>query len=655
VRNSGGTTPTSASEPEGASGPGEDSTDCGARWQSRRQSALAIRALVLLAPVGVSVFAAFGITRLVPAPASDLGRLGWLAVVVVLCGALAFPARSLLRRLLPLAALLELSILFPGEAPSRWKVAREAGSISHLEVLATGVPDTEPGRAATTILALVASLSRHDKVTRGHSERVRVFTDMIAVEMALPRAERDRLRWAALIHDVGKLEIPGVLLRKAGKPSNEEWQTLRLHPAVGARIVAPIAGWLGASATVVSQHHEKFDGTGYPLGLAGEQISVHARIVALADAFEVMTAARPYKKAFSRGAALREVVRCSGTHFDPAAVRALLAVSTPRLRRALGPVSWIGQLPVVGTAPVGGLPMVAGSVARTAGSMALAGVAGAVVVSSVSNGAPVPAPRTTASVTADTAHQAASAPTAATSPAAGPQVDTPAAAVPSGPAASVGLGGSATAPVASVTPSAVPSGPPERPATVPATATSTGAATSGSSAAGESRSGGGSASGSGGGSVTATTPSTKMATTADGPTTGDGSGVAGAVGGVTSAAGSRVTQTTAGLGDTVTQVTATMGGAIGGSLGSTITDAGTAAGSTITDAGAAAGSTVTNAGSAATTTVNSVTQAVGSLVSGTTSAGTTTSSTTTSSTTTSNSTDGTGGKLTNLLNSLGVG
>ncbi len=285
-----------------------------------------------------------------------------------------------------MAALLELSILFPGEAPTRWKVAREAGSVRHLELLANGVPEAEPTKAAVTILALVASLAKHDRVTRGHSDRVRVFTDMIAEEMKLPKVDRDRLRWAALIHDIGKLDVPARLLRKPAKPTASEWRRLRMHPEVGARLTAPLASWLGEYAKVVVQHHEHFDGSGYPAGLTGNEISLGARIVGLADAFEVMTAPRPYKRAFSRVQALREVIECSGTHFDPDVVRALLAVSTPRLRRALGPASWIGQIPVVGTAPGGGIPAVATSVARGAGTVMLGGVASAVVAGGVGVG-----------------------------------------------------------------------------------------------------------------------------------------------------------------------------------------------------------------------------------------------------------------------------
>jgi hypothetical protein len=350
----------------------------------------------LLAPVAVSVGASLAITRLVATPAGHVERVAWLVGIVIVCGFLAWPARRLLRRLLPLAALFEMSLLFPGEMPTRWKVAREAGSIKHLELLASGVPDRESGRAAITILALVASLARHDPLTRGHSNRVRVLTDLIAEEMALPQADRDRLRWAALVHDVGKLEVPEKLLNKPGKPTEAEWETLRQHPQAGADLTKPLAHWLGPYSVIAVQHHERYDGTGYPAGLRGHEISLGARIVGLADAFEVMTASRPYKRAMTRSAALQEVIRSAGTQFDPVVARAFLAVSMPRLRRALGPASLVGQLPVVVTSPATSIPVLASGVARGASTAVVTSIAGAAVVAGGVAGVAATAPGTAA-------------------------------------------------------------------------------------------------------------------------------------------------------------------------------------------------------------------------------------------------------------------
>lgn len=516
-------------------------------WVARRIAGLALRSVVIVVPLAVAVGASFVVTRVVHAPKTFWPRSLWLAGVVAACGLLVIPARRALRRLLPLAALLELAIRFPGTAPTRWRVAREAGTIQHLELLAAGVPDTEPVKAATTILALVASLSRHDRVTRGHSERVRVFTDVIAQEMALSRAERDRLRWAALIHDIGKLEVPGRLLRKPGKPSPQEWETLRLHPEVGARLAAPLSGWLGPFGAVVSQHHERFDGTGYPLGLAGEEITIGARIVALADAFEVMTAARPYKKAVSRAAALREVVACSGKHFDPVVVRALLDVSTPRLRRALGPASWIGQLPVVATAPAGGIPAVAGVVARGAGAVLFTGVAGVAVAGSLTGvlaSVDTAAPNQSSSDSSNTtAGQSASQKSETPGAPAGAQ---PASVAPSPSDRSVGPSFS-TAPAEPTSPGSVdPSG--------------------------------------GAGTTAAASPAAPGSV----PTTTVGGTVQQATGAVTGV----VQQVTGTVSGTVQQVTGAAAAAVGGAAGSVVDSAGTAVGSTLTGAGDALAGTV---------------------------------------------------------------
>jgi putative nucleotidyltransferase with HDIG domain len=197
----------------------------------------------------------------------------------------------------------------------------------------------------------MTNLAAHDSRTRGHCERVRVYNDLLAEQLGLSRADRDRLRWAALIHDIGKLKVSHRLLNKPGQPTVEEWAILRAHPARGAEIVAPLGQWLGPWAKAIEQHHERWDGTGYPRGLTGVDINLGARIVAVADAFEVMTSLRPYGRPVTADSARAELAACAGTHFDPLVVRAFLDISIGPLRRAMGLALLLAQVPLLGRSP----------------------------------------------------------------------------------------------------------------------------------------------------------------------------------------------------------------------------------------------------------------------------------------------------------------
>ena len=320
------------------------------RWESRPIAAAALRALVISAPIAASVLSGIAFVRVAPQPTMPSARLGWWVAMFVLSSLILWITDRFARRLLPLAVLLRMAMAFPDRAPSRYAIARKV-STRDLEkrverARRTGLA-TEPARAAATVLGLVASLSLHDRRTRGHAERVRVYTDLIAEQYQLTTAQRDRLRWAALLHDIGKLTVPTSILNKAGKPTAAEWTRLRKHPAAGAAFIAPLETWLGEWARAIPEHHEQWDGSGYPAGLSGEQISLAARIVAVADAYEVMTTARVYSKPISPAAARQELARCAGTQFDPAVVRAFLNISLGRLRLVAGPISWVLQLPFV--------------------------------------------------------------------------------------------------------------------------------------------------------------------------------------------------------------------------------------------------------------------------------------------------------------------
>lgn len=269
--------------------------------------------------------------------------------------------------------------------------------------------DDEPARAAETILALVGALSAHDRFTRGHSERVRALTDLIAEELKLPAADRDRLRWASLLHDIGKLETSPKLLNKPERLDPDEWAIIHRHPENGARLAAPLTAWLGSWAATIEQHHERWDGSGYPNGLQGNAICLGARIVAVADAFEVMTAARAYKKPMKAPLAREELTRCAGTQFDPDVVRAFVNVSIGPVRWGVGPLTWLVQVPFVSWVPralekaaaVGGHG--AGLVGAAAGVAALSagpGLAGAPAVDATAPTSSVPAHGTAVVTTA---------------------------------------------------------------------------------------------------------------------------------------------------------------------------------------------------------------------------------------------------------------
>jgi len=371
------------------------------RWDRRRTAAIAVRVAMAL------------LSRVLPMPSAHGGlpsRIAWW--VALLAGSLAamWLVDRATRRLAPLAAMLDMAVLFPGRAPTRLAVARRAGDVRHLQALiqqSAGDVQSELAEAAEEILALVGSLRAHDRHTRGHSERVRVYTDLIAAELRLPPAAVDRLRWAALLHDIGKLRVPTSTLNKPAKLSAPEWETIRQHPLAGADLAAALLPWLGEWGKAIAEHHERFDGTGYPLGLAGRDISLAGRIVAVADSFEVMTASRSYKKAMTRATALEEVVRFSGTQFDPEVVRALLAVSAPRLSWAMGPTSWLVGTPLLGSAPSLTAAGVAAQAAVGASVVAVAGVTGLA--------GPVAAAASTSTIVSPSASPAAS-PAAPSSP-----------------------------------------------------------------------------------------------------------------------------------------------------------------------------------------------------------------------------------------------
>lgn len=354
------------------------------RWSRHPVAARVLRALVALAPVLSGVAAAAMTIRLLPlAPNTPVLVVQWILVVAVSL-AVAYAVDRGARRMLPLAFLLDLSLLFPDRAPSRFGIALRAGSTRELARLRDDAADAlEPEDAAERILALTSAIGTHDRYTRGHSERVRAYAELIGEQLDLDDHDLERLRWAALLHDVGKLEVPRNVLNKDQDPDPEEWELLHRHPEEGARLAEPLLPWLGEWGAAIEQHHERFDGHGYPAGLSGEAISLSGRIVAVADAYETMVSPRPYKSALSHPKARRELVRCAGTDFDPAVVRAFLSLSARKLLAITGPLVALLDLPLLRHLGTGAQMQAAGAATVVAvGAVATVGLVSPVATSS---------------------------------------------------------------------------------------------------------------------------------------------------------------------------------------------------------------------------------------------------------------------------------
>jgi putative nucleotidyltransferase with HDIG domain len=182
---------------------------------------------------------------------------------------------------------------------------------------------------------LATALDARDPYTAGHSQRVSGLSVSIAEQMGLGGADVDVLRLGAMLHDIGKIGISDAVLRKPGKLTAEEFEQIKLHPSLGARILKPLK-FLGAHVEIVELHHERPDGRGYPYGLRGDQIPLFARIVHVADAFDAMTSARAYRPGLPVGEAMAELWRGSGTDFDAQVVRALASLPLSVLTDAMG-------------------------------------------------------------------------------------------------------------------------------------------------------------------------------------------------------------------------------------------------------------------------------------------------------------------------------
>ncbi len=179
------------------------------------------------------------------------------------------------------------------------------------------------------IMALARSVEEKDEETEGHCSRIERLAILTGERLGLIDNRLIPLSYAAYLHDVGKVRVPSEILTKPGPLTEEEWKEMRKHPVYGAEMLKE-KEFLREAAEVVRAHHERYDGTGYPRGLKGEEIPIEARIISVVDAYDAMTSDRPYRPAMSREDAIEELKKNAGTQFDPRVVKVFLSV----LRRA---------------------------------------------------------------------------------------------------------------------------------------------------------------------------------------------------------------------------------------------------------------------------------------------------------------------------------
>jgi HD-GYP domain-containing protein (c-di-GMP phosphodiesterase class II) len=175
-----------------------------------------------------------------------------------------------------------------------------------------------------TVLALANAVDAKDTYTADHAQQLVIMAIAVGREMGMTEYELEGLRFGAILHDIGKIGIPDSILQKPSSLDPAEWAQMREHPSIGARILAPVPHLAGA-AQIVRHHHERYDGKGYPDGLAGEAIPLGARILTVVDSYSAITDRRVYKEARSHAEAVSELRKHAGTQFDPRVVEIFLA------------------------------------------------------------------------------------------------------------------------------------------------------------------------------------------------------------------------------------------------------------------------------------------------------------------------------------------
>jgi diguanylate cyclase (GGDEF)-like protein len=227
-------------------------------------------------------------------------------------------------------------LIYGAQAAMYWAKANGGNRVGYWGEVIGACEWKRPGTTIDPVAALAAALERKLKAGPGQLMRSAWYAGKVAMEMGVSAQEQNLIEKAALLHDVGKLTMPDQILQRPGILSEEEKEAVKAHPLMGAKIAKRLPG-LAETAPLIAHHHENFDGSGYPDGLAGDAIPLGSRITPVSDAFDAMTTYRSYKSVISLQEALQELHRCSGQQFDRRVVDAFIAIVS---RQGLNALHW---------------------------------------------------------------------------------------------------------------------------------------------------------------------------------------------------------------------------------------------------------------------------------------------------------------------------
>lgn len=323
------------------------------RWGSGRMESsdlnLRTKSLRLIAAVAAAVLgiALILVVRLVMVAGDPqfARQIGWnLLIIGLSAGFLAAGAAFWVvqRITLPLRRLADTmsGMARTGELQSDFPTAGGGSEVQLIEETFRGLMATleESQRArersyVEAVGAVVTAADARDHETTGHSFRVALYAVSLAKAMGLHGEQLKAIEWGALLHDVGKMVVPDEILRKMGPLTEEEWHIMKQHPTWGFDMLAEVSFLQSASLDIIYSHHERWDGQGYPRGIAGEAIPLSARIFAVVDTYDAITSDRPYRRARPHAVAVAELQRVAGQQFDPVVVEAFRQLPEVELRR----------------------------------------------------------------------------------------------------------------------------------------------------------------------------------------------------------------------------------------------------------------------------------------------------------------------------------